>query len=126
MLNYYGYALFFWHTLSAWSGQLTDLPGRTIGFSPHPSAFDAASQTAVLPILLGGGLGTATITPTAAVLRMEFWGDLGPKLSFSNVTICQHSFAAPGTAHVLAPNAPLVLALPAPCASAASGLAHIK
>ena len=112
LLNYYGYANFFYHTLSAFSGQTIHLPRRSLAFSPHPSAFNNSASTAALPILLGGALGTATITATSATLEMHF---LEGALSFLNVTICQHSFAAGAAPHVLVKDTPLTLALPSPC-----------
>merc|ERR1712083_1246172 len=39
LLNYYGYALYFYHTISAWSGQAVHLPRQSFEFQPHPSAF---------------------------------------------------------------------------------------
>ena len=131
LLNYYGYALFFYHTISAFTGQNVHLPRRTLAFDPHPSAFGgaegAAANVATLPVLLGGDMGTLTIGPTAATLRMPLLRS--PEgLSFLNVTICQHVFEVRkgregeaeegGGAHVVTRDAPLVLALPAPCASA--------
>ena len=50
--NYYGYALFFYHTINNWAGQRVHLPNRTLSFTPHHTAFNA-SGIAVLPILLG-------------------------------------------------------------------------
>ena len=137
LLNYYGYVLFFYHTLSAFSGQTIHLPDQTLSFNPNPASFGTATGTAVLPILLGGGLGTVTITPTTAVLEMLFLptgavstptASNAPSntdaaqqtaqgtepLRFINVTICQHSF--PG-AHVLRLRTPLSFVLPARCAS---------
>ena len=136
LLNYYGYALFFYHTLSAFSGQTINLPQRTLEFQPHPSAFTTTTAAgsgsggdggesnlsshrgngglvAILPILLGGDLGHVTILPTSATLKMEFLE--AEALSFVNITICQHSFAA--GPYNLTRKAPLVLQLPTPCVS---------
>lgn len=67
----------------------------------------------MLPILLGGDLGTVTITATTAALEMQF---LKSPLSFLNVTICQHSFAVPSTSpHVLRKGKALTLMLPSRC-----------
>ena len=57
---------------SAFSGQTIHLPRQTLQFDPHPSAFNNTERRAVLPILLGGDLGTVTITNTIAVLEMQF------------------------------------------------------
>lgn len=132
LLNYYGYALFFYHTLSAFSGQTIHLPQRTLDFQPHPSAFTATASSsggsgssrpnldrhhgngtlvAILPVLLGGDLGHLTILPTSATLQMEFLEV--QTLSFVNVTICQHSFTA--GPYELALKVPLVFQLPTPC-----------
>lgn len=117
LLNYYGYALFFYHTITAWTGQTASLPARSLRFAPHYSAFDA-SGGALLPIILGGALGTLALTPTSATFSMAFVG--GPQgsvpLSFLNITVCQHSFT--GTEEspfLLLLGASLELALPAPC-----------
>ena len=112
LLNYYGYALFFFHTLSAFSGQTADLPARTISFRPHFSAFSAAGEAAV-PLLLGGSLGKLSISPAEATLSAAFL-DEGAPLSFLEVRICQHVFAA-GPYELSAPGAALRFALPAPC-----------
>jgi len=118
LLNYYGYALFFYHTLSAWSGQTIHLPERRLGFQPHPEAFAAAGNgdpTAVLPILLGGDLGTLTITGNTATAIMLF---LAQPLYFTNVTICQHVFVAPASSpFTLQRDVPLILGLSAPCSA---------
>jgi len=112
LLNYYGYALFFFHTISAFSGQVAHLPRRSLDFQPHPSAFDPAGS-AVLPLLLGGDLGSVTLTPASATVEMAF---LKQPLSFLNVTICQHAFVATDAApYNLVEGKPLVLQLPSPC-----------
>jgi hypothetical protein len=121
LLNYYGYALFFYHTLNNFAGQKLSLPNRTMAFAPHHSAFND-SGIAVLPILLGGALGRLTITPRQAVLEMSF---LHRPLSFIRITICQHSFPREA-AHVLHRNEPYTLPLPSPCAMAGrSSQSHI-
>jgi hypothetical protein len=126
LLNYYGYALFAFHTLSAWSGQTVDLHARQLAFRPHLTAFGGSGggSTAVLPILLGGDLGTVTITPTTATIIMPFLAQL---LSFENITICQHVFLASPSSisspssssssspHRIARGVPLILHLPTPC-----------
>jgi hypothetical protein len=112
LLNYYGYALFFYHTLNNFAGQTVHLPNRTASFTPHHTAFNA-SGVAVLPILLGGQLGTLTLTPTAATFNMAF---LQQPLSFTKVTVCQHDVAPAGL--VLAHRTAVTVALPSPCASA--------
>jgi hypothetical protein len=128
LLNYYGYALFFYHTLSAFAGATIDLPRRSMEFQPHPSAFGgvvghptrsastgaSAGGVAVLPILLGGDLGTLTITPTNATVQMAL---LKGELSFLNITVCQHVFAAASkwSPHTVRQGIPLVFQLPAPC-----------
>lgn len=125
LLNYYGYALFFYHTLSAWTGQTASLPQRSLEFQPHVSAFlpppatgdsaAAAASTAVLPILFGGDLGTLTITPTEATAVLLFRSE-GPELSFLNITVCQHVFVAkPASPWVLRRGEPLRFPLPSPC-----------
>ena len=118
--NYYGYALFFFHTISAWTGQTAHLPHRSLEFQPHASAFVSGSGVAMLPVMLGGDmLGTMTIAPTRAVLHMAF---LRSELSFLNVTICQHVFAVGAAAvgaraepYVVTREKPLVFDLPTPC-----------
>ena len=112
LLNYYGYALFFYHTLLQWSGQTVHLPKRHLEFKPHHSAFNSVG-VAVLPIMLGGQLGSLTITASSATVFMSF---LDQPLSFGNVTICQHVFAGE---RVVRRKVPLVLKLPAPCDTAA-------
>eukprot|EP00936_MAST-01D_sp_MAST-1D-sp1_P001493 g1493.t1 len=120
LLNYYGYALFFFHTISAWTGQTAHLPHRSLEFQPHASAFVSGSGVAMLPVMLGGDmLGTMTITPTRAVLRMAF---LRAELSFLNVTVCQHVFAvgagvvgARAEPYVVTREKPLVFDLATPC-----------
>jgi hypothetical protein len=93
LLNYYGYALFFYHTLGSFSGQVANLPNRSISFSPHFSAF-STSGIANIPVLLGGCLGTLSITPVQALLTFEFLGeDSASSLSFLSITICQHEFS---------------------------------
>ncbi len=135
LLNHYGYALFFYHTLHGFTGQTAHLPRRAIAFSPHHSAFNASTGGALLPVLLGGALGTLALTPASATLTLLFSapppppppgngsaprGALPQALSFLNITVCQHVFLAPpGAPFVLAVGAPpLALALPAPCATA--------
>ena len=118
LLNYYGYALFFFHTISAWAGQTAHLPQRSLEFQPHASAFTADSGVAMLPVMLGGDmLGTITIAPTRATLRMPF---LRAELSFLNVTVCQHVFAVDtgtmGAPYVVTRAVPLVFDLTSPCA----------
>ena len=113
--NYYGYALFFYHTLYNFAGQSVHLPNRTLSFAPHHSAFNS-SGVAVLPILLGGELGTLTLTNQTATFLMTF---LSKPLSFVTVTICQHRFDT-SVAHDLRPNQPYTLALPSPCSTGAS------
>ena len=92
LLNYYGYALFFYHTLNAFSGQVANLPNRSLSFQPHYSAFSLSGEASV-PALLGGCLGSLNISPAHAVLTFAFLGeDSASKLSFIKVTICQHEF----------------------------------
>ena len=120
LLNFYGYALFFYHTLHGFSGQATHLPQQRVSLAPHFSAFNA-SGAAVLPLLLAGALGTVEITPSAATLSLLLPDTQGPAAyAFLNVTICQHVFLAPagGAPLALRVGAPLRLALPAPCATA--------
>ena len=114
--NYYGYALFYYHTLNNFAGQQVHLPNRTLSFAPHHSAFNA-SGVAVLPVLLGGQLGTLTLTNQTATILMSF---LSQPLSFVNVTICQHRFDT-SVPHVLRPKDPYTLVLPSPCNT---GTAH--
>eukprot|EP00040_Diaphanoeca_grandis_P036929 m.238091 g.238091 ORF g.238091 m.238091 type:complete len:1248 (+) comp33718_c0_seq1:60-3803(+) len=115
LLNYYGYALFWYHTLSAWTGQSINLPKRSLQFQPHVSAFNA-SGVATVPVLLGGDLGTLEITATTASLRMSF---LAKPLSFLNVTICQHVFAATeAQPFAVYKRQTIRFALPTPCNSA--------
>lgn len=122
LLNYYGYALFFYHTLSAWSGQTVHLPKRHLQFQPHHTAFDS-SGTAVLPILLGGELGTATITQNTATIEMLLMKRRA--FSFRNITICQHVFAVGGQPHTILLKQPLVLTLPSPCDTAAKSVRNL-
>jgi hypothetical protein len=120
LLNYYGYALFFYHTLHGFSGQTAHLPQRRLAFSPHFSAFNASTGTALLPLLLAGALGTVEITASSATLTLLLPDTSGPAFySFLNVSICQHVFLAQdgGTPFLLRVGVPLTLALPAPCAT---------
>ena len=110
--NYYGYALFYYHTLNNFAGQRVHLPNRTMSFAPHHTAFNS-SGVAVLPVLLGGSLGTLTLTSHSATFYMSF---LSKPLSFTKMAICQHEFKTV-TAHVLRPKQPYTLALPSPCSS---------
>lgn len=119
--NYYGYALFFYHTLNNWAGQRVHLPNRTMAFSPHHSAFNS-SGVAVLPILLGGELGTLTLTSQTATFYMSF---LSKPLSFVEVSICQHTFST-AEAHVLTPKQQYTLALPSPCSSSTARSEVVK
>lgn len=118
LLNFYGYALFFFHTLHGLTGQQAHLPRQTLSFWPHYSAFDAGAAT--LPVILGGALGTITMTPTTASLALLFADVSAPTgagiLMFTNVTICQHVFLGAFALAARAP--PLTFALPAPCATA--------
>lgn len=117
LLNYYGYALFFFHTLTAWTGQVASLPRRSLSFAPHFSAFNSSGQ-AVLPIVLGGALGTLSLTPSSATLSMAFiGGDLSAQpLSFLNITVCQHVFSGSEAAPLLLGlGSPLVLQMPSSC-----------
>ena len=118
LLNYYGYALFFFHTLSAFSGQTASLPSRSIAFQPHFSAFDAASGEASVPVLLGGSLGALRLTSAAATLTMAFLSAelRGAPLSFISVRICQHSFTD-GPYEFAAAGSSVTFSLPAPCNS---------
>ena len=117
LLNYYGYALFFFHTLPAFAGQTANLPNRSIAFRPHFSAFSAAGDASV-PVLLGGCLGTLRLSPAQATLSFAFLGEgAAAALSFATIGICQHVFAA-GPYELLAPGASVSFALPAPCDTA--------
>ena len=114
LLNYYGYALFFYHTLSAWSGQNISLPHRSLRFSPHHSAFDREGR-AVLPILLAGDMGSLTLNDSAAIIVMPF---LQRPLSFLTIAICGSEFTgSEERPFVLQLNTPLVLQLKRPCES---------
>lgn len=119
LLNYYGYALFFYHTLTAWTGQVASLPERSLRFTPHFSAFNASGH-AFLPIVFGGALGTLQLTPTLATLTMAFLGGpIASPLSFLSLAICQHSFSGTeATPFLLQVGTPLSLVLPAPCDTA--------
>jgi hypothetical protein len=122
LLNYYGYALFFYHTILAWTGQSASLHLQTLRFAPHFSAFDATGS-ALLPIVLGGALGTLALTPTKAVLSVSFLGGLrgSTPLSFLNISVCQHAFSGSVVSPLLLQlDIPLVLVLPSPCDRAKS------
>jgi hypothetical protein len=115
LLNYYGYALFYYHTLAAFSGLVANLPSRSIAFAPHFSAFSAAGDAAV-PVLLGGSLGVLRLSNTSAELSLAFLAAGSAPLSFLSVAICQHTFAA--GPYDVAPGSSVQFALPSPCASA--------
>jgi len=120
LLNYYGYALFFYHTLHGFSGQTTHLPQRRIAFRPHFSAFNAAGS-ALLPLMLAGALGTVEITPNSATLSLllpDTQEGIPTAYSFLNVSICQHVFLAQDSGaapFALQAGTPLTFSLPTPC-----------
>ena len=75
LLNYYGYALFFYHTLSAWSGQTVHLPRRFLQFAPHHSAFSAAAAADGGGDGGGGGAGGSTGSEGTATLPILLAGE---------------------------------------------------
>ena len=126
LLNHYGYALFFFHTLSAFTGLTAHLPHRSITFNPHPSAFfnTSAAGTAILPVLLGGAVGTLSLTPTTATLSFAFLSSTSASgfFSFVNITVCQHVFIN-NTGFTVGLELPLTLTLPSPCNAASPNAA---
>jgi hypothetical protein len=125
LLNYYGYALFFYHTLNAYSGQIANLPNRSISFHPHYSAFVLSGEEATVPVLLGGCIGSLQISPTKADLTFAFLGeDAASTLSFTSISICQHSFTN-GPFEFMKQGDSVTFILPTPCDSSSPLSANI-
>jgi uncharacterized protein (DUF608 family) len=107
-LVYYGWMMWFYGVIPAYSGQQANLIRGTISFSPYGGA-------ALVPIALPGVLGYLTTTSTTATITILF--QQASTLTFLNVTICDNVFLG---SYVFQVSQPLHFQLTTPCSTEVS------